>query len=76
MSDFSNKAAFLRHVDAMIPDDAHWFEFTLSFNTCAGTRPAAVPGAKLEEGLRVHNVERTPVDIQGRMARYKLEGAL
>ena len=73
-TDFSSKEAFLQHVADMLPDDAHYFEFTLKFNSRDGTRPAAVPGARANEGLLVRNVDREVVTTDGKLCRYTIEG--
>lgn len=76
MSDFSNRKEFLRWLEAMIQDDAHHFEFTVSFNSGKNTMPAAVPGAAREHGLLITEVRREPITMDGSFARYSIEGKL
>lgn len=76
MSDPFNKEAFMKHLDAMIPDDSRHFEFMLQWDSRAGVRPAAVPGAREGDGLVVTEVTRSPMVIGDSLARYRVEGKL
>lgn len=73
-TDFSHKAAFLQRLSEVLPDDAHFFQFDVAFNSAKGIA-CATPG-QYPTGLRIDRVERETVSIDGKLARYTVGGQL
>jgi hypothetical protein len=76
MSDFSNKQAFLKQLEQLLPDDAHYFEFKLKYNSREPNR--VMPGFT-PQGFVVQSVGQDfagGVRGEREMNRWTVEGQL
>lgn len=73
MSDFSSREKFIKQLEQLLPEDAHYFEFSIKYNS--RERHTVMPGVS-PAGLVVQSVGQDFVTMDGTMSRWTVEGQL